>query len=160
MPHVRVEAFIQAEPAVVYTLFRNPETFPDFMPNVTSIEVVERGTDRSISHWVTDLDGAPLEWREADVYDDEQHVVFFQLVEGDVEQFEGRWAFLPHEGGTLSLCELDYSLGVPVLEEAVGPVLREKIEHNIHQMLSAVKERVEAASAGAVQEVPWARSSP
>ena len=121
--------------------------------------MIEQGNDRSISHWVTDLDGAPLEWREADVYDGEQHVVFFQLIEGDVEQFEGRWVFLPHEDGTLSVCELDYSLGVPVIEEAIGPVLQQKIEHNINQMLAAVKERVEGVDVGAGQEVPWAGSS-
>ena len=152
MPHVRVEAFVRAAPADVYALFRNPETFPDFMPNVTSIEVVERGDGRSVSHWLTDLDGAPLEWTEADVYDDAQHVVAFSLIEGDVEEFEGRWLFLPREGGTLAVCELDYSLGVPILEEAVGPILQEKIEHNIRQMLAAVKERAEGHGAGVSQE--------
>ena len=150
MPHVHVEAFIRATPDAVYALFRNPETFPDFMPNVTSIEVVERREDRSISHWVTDLDGAPLEWREADFYDDEEHVVVFQLIEGDVEQFEGRWLFVACGEGTLAVCELDYSLGVSVLEEAVGPLLQEKIEHNIDEMLNAVRERAERERVGAL----------
>mgnify|MGYP000026366186 CR=1 FL=1 len=152
MPHVRVEHFIQADPAAVYALFRDPVTFPDFMPNVKSITVSHRMPDRSVSHWVTDLDGAPLEWREADVYDDEGHVVHFQLIDGDIEQFEGRWMFLPHEGGTLSVCELDYSLGVPVLEEAVGPVLQQKIHDNIEQMFQAVRGQVEGAGARVGQE--------
>ena len=152
MPHVRVEAFIRAEPGDVYALFRNPETFPDFMPNVTSIEVTEREGDRAVSHWVTDL-----EWREQDRYDDARRVVTFELLDGDIEQFDGRWQFEGCEGGTLAVCELDYSLGVAVLEEAVGPVVREKIEANIRQMLGSVRERVEGA--GARQEARWPASS-
>ena len=143
MPHVRVEARIDAKPRAVYELFLRPETFPDFMPNVTSIEIIERGDGRAVSHWVTDLDGAPLEWREADLYDDVHHVVTFRLIEGDIEQFDGRWAFAPCDDGTMALCELDYVLGVPVIEEAVGPLLQEKIEHNISVMLQAVKQLLE-----------------
>jgi len=153
MAHVHVSEFIHAEAGVVYSLFRDPETFPEFMPNVTSIEVTERGESWSVSHWVTDLDGAPLEWREVDSYDDAEHVVDFQLIDGDVEQFEGRWAFVPCDGGTLAVCELQYSLGIPVLEEAVGPTLQQKIEHNIDLMLTAVRERVEAGAV-AVKEAP------
>ena len=153
MPHVHVEARMAAEPAVVYELFRDPEAFPDFMPNVTSIEVVERGEGEAVSHWVTDLDGAPLEWSERDTYDDERCVVAFKLLDGDVEEFEGWWRFAPVEGGTLAVCDLDYSLGVPVIEDAIGPLLQEKIEQNIVQMLQAMKDRVEGPAVAARQEI-------
>ena len=147
MSFVGVVEFVRAEPSTVYALFRDPEAFPEFMSSVESIKVLERGDGWSVSHWLTDLDGAPLEWQEIDHYDDERHVITFQLIEGDVTKFEGRWAFEPCEGGTVALCEIEYELGVPVIEEAVGPIIREKIEKNVQEMLAAAKERLEAADA-------------
>ncbi|MFW6108455.1 MAG: type II toxin-antitoxin system RatA family toxin [bacterium] len=146
MPHVRVSEFIRSEPAAVYALFRDPEDFPSFMPNVQRVAVTERGDGWSVSEWETDLDGAPLTWREVDSYDEAGHVVNFRLIEGDIERMEGWWAFQRHEGGTLAVCEIDYDLGVSVIEEAVGPVILEKLTHNIDQMLMAVKDRVEAGA--------------
>jgi len=143
MPHVHVTEFVRAEPKKVLDLFRDLETFPEYMANVTSIEVVERGAGWSVSHWVTDLDGAPLEWREMDSFDDEQCAMEFRLTEGDIEQFEGRWCFTPCDGGTRATCDLDYRLGVPVIEEAVGPTILHKVEHNMSQMLAAIKQRLE-----------------
>ncbi|MFW6163232.1 MAG: type II toxin-antitoxin system RatA family toxin [Planctomycetota bacterium] len=147
MSFVGVVEFVRAEPAAVYALFRNPETFPEFMTNVQRVEVLQRGDGWSISHWLTDLDGAPLEWQEVDHYDDEAHVIAFQLIEGDITRFEGKWAFAPCTGGTAASCEIEYELGVPLIEEAVGPIIRQKLESNIEEMLAAAKERVETTQA-------------
>ncbi|MFP4057390.1 MAG: type II toxin-antitoxin system RatA family toxin [Candidatus Brocadiia bacterium] len=148
MPQVRVSEVVRAEPEAVYRLFLDVESFPRFMPNVERIEVVERGEGWAVSRWLTDLDGAPLTWCERDTYDPENLVVAFQLTEGDIAKFEGHWAFLPHEAGTLALCVLDYELGVPLIEEVVGPTLREKVERNIATMLAAVEARVSAVAPG------------
>jgi len=123
MPHLRVEERIRAAPRAVYDLFRQVETFPEFMPNVKSIQVIERSEGWSVSHWHTDLDGAPI------------------------AQLEGHWAFEPCEEGTLLVCDLDYDLGVPLVEEVVGATVREKLQHNIEEMLRAARERLEPAGA-------------
>ena len=147
MPHVRVEERVRAAPRAVYDLFRQVETFPDFMPNVESIEVVERGEGWAVSQWHTDLDGAPLEWKERDEYDPEALRIRFNLLEGDIAQLEGHWAFEPCEDGTLLVCEFDYDLGVPLVEEVVGATVREKLQHNIEEMLRAARKRLEPAGA-------------
>jgi len=146
MPHVSVNEFVRAAPAAVYELFVETETFPEFMPNVEAIKVVERGQGWQVSHWHTDLDGAPLQWRQKDRFDDERRTVQFRLIEGDIARFEGYWSFERHDDGTLVICELDYELGVPLIEEVVGPTIKQKLEHNIDQMLLAVKERLETVS--------------
>lgn len=146
MPHVHLSECICATPQAVYELFCEPGQFPLFMPSVTSVEIVERGDGWAVTQWVTDLDGAPLEWQEIDRYDGENLVVAFRLVEGDVERFDGRWSFEACEGGTLASCELIYELGVSIIEEVVGPTIKEKIEHNIRLMLAAMKERLEAGA--------------
>ena len=159
MPRVCVAEFVRVEPAAVYELFRDPETFPQFMPNVCSIEVVERGDVWSVSQWLTDLDGAPLRWREIDNYDAQDHVVEFRLIEGDIAKFEGRWTFKPCRDGTACVCELEYELGVSVIEDVVGPIIRQKVELNIRTMLAAVKQRLEGASASPAEDVPCLRDS-
>jgi ribosome-associated toxin RatA of RatAB toxin-antitoxin module len=149
MPHASVTEFVRAEPGAVYELFLDAERFPEFMSNVESVAVVERGEGWSVSHWHTDLDGAPLEWRERDRFDDERRMVQFRLIEGDIARFEGYWQFAPSGEGTRATCELDYELGVPVIEEIVGPTIHEKIVQNIQEMLRAVKERLEVVGASA-----------
>lgn len=145
MPQVCVVEFIQAEADAVYELFCDLETFPQFMANVVNIQVVERGDGWSVSHWDTELDGAPLSWREVDQYDPKNHVIDFCLVEGDIAKFEGRWSFQPCDGGTACTCELEYELGVSIIEDVVGPTIREKIKHNIAGMLQAANERLAMA---------------
>ena len=159
MPYVCVVEFIRAEPSAVYKLFRDPRTFPDFMPNVHKVELAEEGDHWSVSEWLTDLDGAPLEWREIDNYDDANHVVQFRLLDGDITKFEGRWAFEPCDEGTMCKSELEYELGVSIIEDVVGPVIRQKVENNIRSMLLAVKGRLEGVQAATPEEAPCPRSS-
>jgi len=147
MPHLRVVETVRAAPSAVYEVFCHIESFPDFMPNVQSIEVLEQGDGWSVSQWHTDLDGAPLEWKEREEYDPGALRIGFSLLEGDIAQLEGYWAFEPCEEGTLLVCELDYDLGVPLVEEVVGATVREKLQHNIQEMLRAVRQRLEPAGA-------------
>lgn len=156
MPHLKAVETVHAEPSAVFELFRHVETFPDFMPNVESIEVAERGEGWSVSHWHTDLDGAPLQWKERDDYDPQALEIRFSLLEGDIAQLDGHWAFAPRPEGTLVSCEFDYDLGVPLVEEVVGDTIREKLQHNIEEMLRAVRQRLEPAGA----QSPWKESSP
>jgi len=151
MPHVHVAEGVRADRRAVYELFCKSEDFPEFMPNVVDIEIVERGDGWVESHWQTDLDGAPLEWYERDEHDDVGFVIAFHLTEGDISKFEGCWRFEPCDDGTTVVCEFDYELGVPLIEEVVGPTIQGKLEHNIQEMLRGAKARLETLGASAAE---------
>jgi hypothetical protein len=43
-------------------------------------------------------------------------------------------------------CELEYSIGIPVIEEIVGPILRRKIGENLEIMLDGIAQGIDAKS--------------
>jgi ribosome-associated toxin RatA of RatAB toxin-antitoxin module len=129
----------------VYELAKQQERFPDFMPDVESVTVLERHPDRVLAQWKTLIEDAPIEWLEEDRFDDVAVRIDYRLIEGDLETFEGSWTFEAVPGGTLVTLGVTYDFGVPTLAELIGPTLEKKVRENAEMMLAALKHEAEAA---------------
>jgi coenzyme Q-binding protein COQ10 len=149
VPHVTVTSVVDAPAAGVYELAKDQERFPQFMPDVESVSVVERHADRVLSRWKTLIEDAPIEWLEEDRFDDAALRIDYRLLEGDLDTFEGAWTFEPGPGGTIVVLTVTYDFGVPTLAELIGPTLEKKVRENAEMMLAALKAEAEAR-AGAV----------
>lgn len=145
MPYVETSIAIAAPARVVYDLAKDQERFPDFMPDVESVTVIERHPDRAISRWKTLVEEAPIEWTEEDRFDDERLRIDYQLLEGDLDKFEGSWTFVERDGATHVRLGVDYDFGVPTLAELIGPTLQKKVRENSEMMLAALKIQAEAS---------------
>jgi coenzyme Q-binding protein COQ10 len=121
------------------------EEYPEFMPDVRRVKILERGLDTGASAWDIEIDGCPLHWVERDFFDLDSRVFEFRSIEGDFDHFAGRWevSSLP-TGGTRVTFTVTYEVGIPVIEDIIGPVLRVKIEKNSLDMLRSLKETVES----------------
>ena len=64
MPYVETSIAIAAPARVVYELAKEQERFPEFMPDVETVVVLERRPDRVLSRWKTLVEEAPIEWTE------------------------------------------------------------------------------------------------
>lgn len=128
--------------SVAYALLSDMPSFPRYMPNV--VEVVEQrlSANRSRVEWRCTIEGAPFEWTQENTYDAEHHAVHYRLLSGDFDALEGSWRVEPSRNGLALKLLLTYALDLPVIEDVLGPVLREKLETNSHQMLSHIKERL------------------
>ncbi len=146
MPYVEVTIDIAAPARAVYELAKDQERFPDFMPDVESVRIVERDGARVVSRWKTLVEDAPIEWIEEDRFDDDALRVDYKLLEGDLETFEGAWTFT--NGGALTHVTLgvEYDFGVPTLAELIGPTLHRKVRENSEMMLAALKREAEGAA--------------
>ncbi len=144
MPYVETSIAIAAPARVVYDLAKDQERFPEFMPDVESVTVIERHPDRAISRWKTLVEEAPIEWTEEDRFDDERLRIDYQLLEGDLDKFEGSWTFVERDGATHVRLGVDYDFGVPTLAELIGPTLQKKVRENSEMMLAALKIQAEA----------------
>ena len=71
MPYVETTIAIAAPRARSYELAKDQERFPQFMPDVESVTVVERHADHWITRWKTLVEEAPIEWTEEDRFDDD-----------------------------------------------------------------------------------------
>jgi ribosome-associated toxin RatA of RatAB toxin-antitoxin module len=143
VPAVESHIVIAAAARDVYELAKDQERFPEFMPDVESIAIVERDGSRIVSRWKTLVEEAPIEWTEEDVFDDEKLRVDYRLLEGDLDKFEGSWTFEGGDGTTRVRLTVDYDFGVPTLAELIGPTLHRKVQENAEMMLAALKREAE-----------------
>jgi coenzyme Q-binding protein COQ10 len=146
MPFVESTIDIEAPAAIVYELAKEQERFPEFMPDVETIVVLERHPDRAITRWKTLVEDAPIEWTEEDRFDDAALRIDYALIEGDLDTFAGSWTFVESGGVTRVVLGVEYDFGVPTLAELIGPTLEKKVRENSEMMLAALKTEAERLS--------------
>ncbi|HXW52454.1 MAG TPA: aromatase/cyclase [Candidatus Acidoferrales bacterium] len=143
MPYVETTIEIKAPAKKIYELAKDMERYPDFMPDVETVKILERKGNETVTRWKTLVEEAPIEWTEIDIFDDEKTRIDYRLIEGDLDKFEGAWTFTENNGMTKVVLGVDYDFGVPTLAELIGPILQKKVEENSQMMLRALKERCE-----------------
>ena len=147
MPFVECAIEVEAPAASVYELAKEQERFPEFMPDVETVVVLERHPDRVITRWKTLVEDAPIEWTEEDRFDDERLRIDYALIEGDLDTFQGAWTFEDAGGVTRVVLGVEYDFGVPTLAELIGPTLQKKVRENSEMMLAALKREAESRTA-------------
>jgi coenzyme Q-binding protein COQ10 len=130
----------------VYNLAKNMERFPEFMPDVEEVKVLERAGDRTVTEWTTSVEGIPICWTEEDIFDDGGCAISYRLLEGDLDRFEGAWTFQAKDGGTEVVLTVDFDFGMPTLADLLGPILEVKVRENSEMMLSGMKTEIEGLS--------------
>jgi coenzyme Q-binding protein COQ10 len=143
MPYVETAISIAAPARVVYELAKDQERFPEFMPDVETVKLIEQNSERAISRWKTLVEEAPIEWTEEDRFDDDALRIDYKLIEGDLDKFEGAWTFEERDGMTHVNLGVDFDFGVPTLAELIGPTLLRKVRENSEMMLAALKSEAE-----------------
>lgn len=144
MAFVEVGIDVCAGAQDVYELAKEQERFPQFMPDVESVTVLERHPDRIVTRWKTLVEDAPIEWTEEDRFDDAAPRIDYKLIDGDLDVFEGSWRFEERGGQTRVTLSVEFDFGVPTLAELIGPTLAKKVRENSEMMLAALKAEVEA----------------
>lgn len=155
----RIERFIPASPRRVLGMISRVEDFTRYMPNVKRIEVLERSSRTAITHWFVEVEGLPIQWKERDTFDLDNSTIHFQLIEGDLEQFEGKWVLEKVPEGTEVTVEAKARLGIPIIGRVVVDVLQEKLTRNFQMILDGMEnrfitERYQKPSGGAATEKP------
>ena len=143
MPYVETSIIIKSRPEAVYKLACNMEKYPDYMRDVSSVTVIERKENQTITDWETNVDGTPIYWKEIDYSDTEGLTITYKLIEGDLDKFEGQWIFKPVPEGTEVILGVDFDFGIPALEELIGPTLIVKVRENSLMMLEGMKKAIE-----------------
>lgn len=144
MPYVESRIAVAAPARRVYELAKDQERFPEFMPDVETVTILQRTPERVVSRWKTLVEEAPIEWTEEDRFDDAALRIDYQLIEGDLDKFEGAWTFEHRDGLTHVVLGVDYDFGVPTLAELIGPTLEKKVRENSEMMLEALKREAES----------------
>lgn len=149
MPHIENSVTIDAPLERVYTLAKQLETFPNFMPDVESITVTERSPDgtRTVADWVGVAEQFKLKvrWTEEDIWDDAAHTCRFRQLKGDYNAYGGLWTFAaPTETTTVFASAIDYEYDIPLIGPLLKTIVGRLMKDNAQKILEALKTRAEA----------------
>ena len=125
-----------------YAMMKAVEDYPLYMPSVNSITVIERKENELTTRWDAEIDGAPIQWVQHIQMNDSTREIIFKTIEGDFDVFQGRWCVGESDGQVVLMLSVEYKLGIPIIEEVLGPILQEKIRINSEGMLHAIVDRL------------------
>lgn len=147
MPTVQNSILIAASPDAVYAIARDVERFPDFMPDVQRITVLEAAEDgtRQVVAWVGLIPAFKLtvKWTEEDLWDDAARTCHFQQVKGDFSAYSGSWEFNAEGTGTRFESTVNYELEIPTIGPLIRGVVRKIMSDNVTRLQAAIKKRAE-----------------
>ena len=146
----KVQSSIEINGALeeVYALAKNVETFPEFMPDLKSVKIVERSDDgsRTVSEWVGIVKEfkTTLKWTEEDIWDDAAKTCTFSMIKGDYSKYLGLWTFKDIGGKTQFDSEIEVEYDVPLVGALIKGLIAKKMKENVDNMLLAIKQKVES----------------
>jgi ribosome-associated toxin RatA of RatAB toxin-antitoxin module len=121
--------------------------YPAIMDNVDNVEIVEKTSEQGISKWQVSIDDAPLYWIEKDYFNHRNFEIAFKSFEGDFDNINGRWNITDSSNTGIKITfEIEYNLGIPVIEEVLGAILRGKMKSNMEKMVGAIKKELTSSA--------------
>ena len=145
----RIESSIEIDGPIdeVYTLAKDIESFPEFMPDLKSVRVVERDANGSptVSDWVAIVKEfrQTVKWTERDVWDDATRTCTFSLIKGDYSRYSGVWTFTDLGGRSRFDSEIEVEYDVPLVGPLIKGIIARKMKENVENILQAIKSKVE-----------------
>lgn len=147
MAQVQASTVIAVPLDDVYRLAKDVEAFPEFMPDLESVRILERHNGNTVSEWVAVVQGRKIRWMEVDEWDDARHLCTFTQREGDFTVYRGAWGFEAVPEGTRTTLAVEFELNVPLAGALLSNLLKVLMRKNLESMLAALKGQLEGKSA-------------
>ncbi len=147
MPTIELNLHIAAPMSKVVQVARETERYPEFMPDVKSLTILEKSADGTYlkTSWAGRIPqfGLTVRWTQEETWTvtDGYAKSDFKQIEGDYDKMEGWWKFSEQDGGCKFECFLDYEYNVPLLGPLVKKVIRHIVEQNLLGIMNAIAKR-------------------
>ena len=143
MLYVESKITINGDGNKIYEIIKDMASYPNFMKDLVSVEILERGEDYTISHWVTNADGRRIVWTERDTFYPKDLKITYAQTEGDLKKMEGAWRIVEQADGCEVTLAVDFEFGIPIIAGLLNPILKKKVRENSENMLNSIKEQIE-----------------
>ncbi len=147
MPRVESSVVINAEVDTVFAMAKNIEVFPEFMPDIKKVVILDRSADGNsitseFTGYIKDF-RITMKWVEKDQWDPQAKTCKFDLVKGDFKSYSGIWTFEPVDGGTKYTSVIDFEYEIPLIGPIIKTLVARLMKQNVENMLAAIKEKAE-----------------
>lgn len=146
MASVEASTVIRAPLDQVYALAKDVERFPQFMPDLESVTVLERTPRGTVTQWVGIVQGRKIRWIEEDDWDDLRRTCVFRQRSGDFSRYQGAWTFEALPEGVRTRLVVDYELDIPLAGPLLSSLVKVLMRKNCESMLAALKGQLELVS--------------
>lgn len=126
----------------VYKKIGNFKNYNKYVDIVRSISVENIDQNTSISSWEIEFENGILRWKERDVFEDKDKVIFFEMIEGDIEKFNGYWKIIKNKSGCQILFFADYDLGINMLNDILDSIAGNLLLDTIKSILIGLFENI------------------
>lgn len=139
MRHLELLASVQGlTPAEVYAAICDFSRYPEHSEAVRSVKITNTDDGRSLSTWEVNFREGILRWMEEDTFIPDQNILRFRQIEGDVEYFAGEWSVSQVSGECVIRFGCDFELGVPGLNEIIGPIAEQALRDNTRSIIAGL----------------------
>lgn len=142
MPDVLVTRKIQGDIDSAYKLISNMTAYPTFMPDLVSVELLEREGNTTITKWISSVAGRKIQWTERDVFYPEEYRVEYEQIKGDLKVFRGHWQLTQEPDGIVIALYVDFEFGIPMIAGLLNPLLKKTVRDNSENMLQCIEREL------------------
>lgn len=138
---------IALPPREVFNVARKVTRFPDVLPNLDKVTIVEDQGNVVVTDWEASFSVGPLhktvKWQEIDTWNEENLTCFFEITKGDMKVYRGSWEFKPEDGKTRVDLEVDFELGITMLGPMIDKIVNQLMQQNCDDLLYALDKLAE-----------------
>lgn len=147
MPRVESSVVINADVDKVFALAKDIEAFPQFMPDLKKVVILDRSPDGNritseFTGYIKDFK-VTMKWVEEDEWDEQAKTCTFNLVKGDFKTYSGVWTFESADGGTKYTSVIDFEYEIPLIGPIIKTLVARLMKQNVENMLEAIKSKAE-----------------
>ncbi len=139
---IKISRVIPAQKWRVVRLLTRVWEFPEFVPSVKEVTVIQKSHHAMTTRWQVQVDNVPIRWVEEDTLALERDAISFKATEGDLQEFGGEWRFQSHPDGTEVVVNAYLKVGIPAIKEFSDPYVKKILTQNFSAILEMLEERL------------------
>ena len=116
--------------------------YPTFMPDLVSVDLLERDDNTTITNWVSSVAGRRIQWTERDIFYPDKYRIEYEQIKGDLKVFRGYWQLDQESDGVLISLYVDFEFGIPMIAGMLNPLLKKTVRDNSENMLNCIEKEL------------------
>lgn len=144
MPELSFERHVPFTPAQMLALVADLDSYPDFVPNCTQMDVRDgASSDESMARMTIDFGPISQSYTSRVGVDAQDCVVRAEAIDGPFSHLVSQWRFTEEAAGTLVQFEVDFGFSSPLIAAAAGPVFSAKQGEIVDAFMDEAQKRYE-----------------